>query len=384
MPQNDQEQTRKIHGQASWELASNATRLAITCLGGHMAPVGFKLGSRWIEPYSVAPWAEEILGSEIPDMLRVLRGDFFCAPFGGNETPYRGENHPPHGESANAPWRFVGREMECTSSGLRLALSTKIRQGRIEKFLQVRDNEPAVYCRHKLEGMTGPMNLGHHAMLKFPQTGGNISTSPIAFAQVAPRPFEIPASRGYQSLLPSAEFKRLERVPTVFGGFEDISRYPARRGYEDLVMLVHASQQNFAWTAVTFPKEGYLWFSLKDPSVLRSTIFWISNGGRYYPPWNGRHCDVMGLEEVTSYFHYGLAESARANPVSKRGYPTTLKLKPTKPLIVSTIMGVAEIPSGFEKVRSIIPSKGFVTITSTAGHRIKASLDTGFLKHQPL
>jgi hypothetical protein len=43
----------------------------------------------------------------IPAILQVLRGDFFCLPFGGNTRSFRGENHPPHGETANARWTCV-------------------------------------------------------------------------------------------------------------------------------------------------------------------------------------------------------------------------------------------------------------------------------------
>jgi cobalt/nickel transport system permease protein len=39
-------------------------------------------------------------------VLRVLRGDFFCLPFGGNATAWHGEKHPLHGETANREWRL--------------------------------------------------------------------------------------------------------------------------------------------------------------------------------------------------------------------------------------------------------------------------------------
>ena len=59
--------------------------------------------------------------------------------------------------------------------------------------------------------------------------------------------------------------------------------------------MVSDTRLPFAWTAVAFPQQRQVWFALKDPRLLRATIFWISNGGRYYPPWNGRHRNVMGL-----------------------------------------------------------------------------------------
>src|SRR5207249_1604720 len=72
------------------------------------AAVVFDRRGRKIAPLSVAPWATEKLDKSTPPIIRILRGDFFCMPFGGNKTPYRGrgriERHPIHGETANANW----------------------------------------------------------------------------------------------------------------------------------------------------------------------------------------------------------------------------------------------------------------------------------------
>ncbi len=108
---------------------------------------------------------------------------------------------------------------------------------------------------------------------------------------------------------------------------------------------------------------------------------WISNGGRHYPPWSGRHVNVMGLEEVTSWFHPGLAESVAKNPVSERGYPTSVTLQASAALTVSYVMGVAKIPSGFDRVKSIeagLHDKQ-VILHSQSGKQAKAAVDLAFL-----
>lgn len=373
--------TTAVLGQPSWEIASSTVRAWVTRRGGQMAPVAFRLGGREVEPYAVAPWAEEKPTAGLPPMLQVLRGDFFCAPFGGNGTPFRGEIHPPHGESANAPWMFRSLESAAGSHTLHLSMATTTRPGVVDKFVRVRDGHEAVYVRHVLTGMTGPMNPGHHPMLRFPGADGSglVSTSPVLIARVAPLPIEDPAAGGYQSLEPGAMFTRLDRVPLRCGGMADLSRYPARRGFEDIVMLVHESRADFAWSAVVLPDEGYVWYALKDPRVLRSTIFWLSNGGRHYAPWNGRHTGVLGVEDVTAYFHYGLAESARPNPLSRAGYPTALKLSPRQPLTVNHIQGVAAVPRGCGRVKSIVPEAGGIRINAAGCAPIRVALDTGFL-----
>jgi hypothetical protein len=90
----------------------------------------------------------------------------------------------------------------------------------------------------------------------------------------------------------------------------------------------------------------------------------------------------MGLEEVTSYFHLGLAESARKNPISKKGFPTCLVLNPRKPLVVSYIMGVARIPAGFDRVASIraIRANQAILLQSASGRQAEAAIDLGFLQ----
>ncbi len=366
--------TRMVMGQASWRVATREVEAFLTVTGGHLGPITFRLGGRRISPFSVAPWWGEKLESSSPPILRVLRGDFFCMPFGGNATPYRGERHPIHGEVANAKWKW-----EAAASGrLHVSLRTKVRRGRVDKYIELRPGQTAVYQRHVISGMTGRMNLGHHAMLKF-RSPGVISTSRFVFGQVFPERFEQPAQGGYSLLKPGAQFSTLARVPTVTGEWADLSRYPARRGFEDLVTLVADERLAWAWTAVTFPQERFVWFALKDPRVLRETVLWISNGGRYYAPWNGRHVDVMGLEEVTSYFHGGLAESARPNPFLQRGFPTCLTLRSQPPTVVNYIMAVAAIPRGFDRVVAIERTEKGVTLRAANGQQVRAAVDVAFL-----
>jgi hypothetical protein len=312
-----------------------------------------------------------------------LRGDFFCLPFGGNATPFGKEQHPVHGETANARWQFRSLETSEGRTCLHLSLQTKTRPGRVDKRIWLLDGQNTIYSQHVVSGMSGPMNLGHHAMLKFPDAPGSglVSTSRFLYGQVFPQAFELPENRGYSWLKPGAEFKTLEKVPALNGETADLTRYPARRGFEDLVMLVSDADVPFAWTAVSFPKERYAWFALKDPRILRETIFWLSNGGRHYPPWNSRHVNVMGLEEVTSYFHSGLAEAARPNPISKKGFPTCLTLNARKPLVVPYIMGVAKIPAGFDRVTAIraVPGSQAIVLESASGKQAKSDVAVDFL-----
>ena len=99
-----------IHGQPSWRLASSSAEAFVTELGGHLGPVTFDRKGRKLQPYSVAPWAEEPADPFLPRIIKVLRGDFFCLPFGGNDSLFGAERHPVHGDTANARWQFRSLE----------------------------------------------------------------------------------------------------------------------------------------------------------------------------------------------------------------------------------------------------------------------------------
>lgn len=369
-----------IFGQPSWSVRSSTVEAFVTETGGHLAPVIFDRQRRRIQPYSVSPWCEEKVDT-IP-LLKVLRGDFFCLPFGANLAPFRGERHPVHGETASRKWRFERVDRAGGRSTLHLSMRTSVRRGRVDKRITVVDGHNAVYCQHVVSGMTGPMNFGHHATLKFPDCPGSgaLTHSPIQFGMVNPTAPENPETFGYSILKPGAKFNRLNRVPTTIGSWADLSRYPARRGFEDIALLATKPVSPFAWVAVTFPQEGYVWFALKDPRVLRQTLLWHSNGGRHYAPWNSRHLNVLGIEDLTSFFAYGLAESARPNLLTKLGLQTCLNLTPKKPLAVNYIMAVAMVPRGFSDTKRIEPTPGGVKLISSAGKSVAVPLGADFLR----
>ena len=89
--------------------------------------------------------------------------------------------------------------------------------------------------------------------------------------------------------------------------------------------------------------------------------------------------NVIGFEEVTSYFHPGLAESAQKNPFTKKGFNTTLRLKPNRPLIINYVMAVAPVPAGFDQVKRITTARGKATLLAKSGKRTEVPLDTKFL-----
>jgi hypothetical protein len=75
---------KTVLGQPSWRLASPRVEAYVTQTGGMIGPVTFDRTGKKIRPLSVAPWATEAIDKSNPEIIRALRGDFFCMPFGGN------------------------------------------------------------------------------------------------------------------------------------------------------------------------------------------------------------------------------------------------------------------------------------------------------------
>jgi len=144
------------------------------------------------------------------------------------------------------------------------------------------------------------------------------------------------------------------------------------------VTLATDPRLRMGWTTVTFPRERYVWFSLKNPSELSQTLFWISNGGRHYPPWNGRHRNVLGLEEITAMVN-GLPSAVKANPFSRAGSPTHKIMDRRRPTTVRSIHGIVAIPVGFDVVESVDPVRGGVEFRSRSGRKARARIDLKFL-----
>lgn len=348
--------TVKIHGQESFLLQTRDVELAVTRTGGMLGPVTFfPKAETPIRPYAVAPWAEETLGDGIPPMLRALRGDWFCSAFGENSELYAGQRLPPHGETANRDWVEIERRETNDGCWLRLGVDMPLQGGTCHATTALLTNQSVVYQRHDLNGLTQPINPGHHATLAFPNSpgAGRLSFSSLIHAQTYFEPTARAEDRGYSWLEPGVEISDLRAVRCIDGSLTDLSRYPARRGFEDIAILCADPAQEFAWSAVAFPEQRYVWFALRDPKQLASTLLWFSNGGRHFPPWNGRHINVMGIEDITGFFHVGAAASCRENFLSQRGIATCLRPDAHGRVSIFYIQGVAHLPPDFDRVADI-------------------------------
>ena len=376
-----------IHSQPSFVLANEQVSVAITKRGGQMAPVTFKSrDGQQISPYYISPWQDEEPANMPAEVLVPLRGDFFCMPFGGNASEYKGEKHPPHGETATGVWSFVDDETsrpDC--SRLTLALDTHIRKGRVTKEIFLRERHPVVYQRHTVEGFVGPTSVGHHAILAMPDEKEvfAISTSPFCLGMTNPGVFSDPSQGEYQMLAVGKTFGDIKQIPTLFKDPDvvDCSRLPLQRGFSDLFAVVadiEALNGTPAWSAAVNTKEHWVWFSLRDPRNLPTTAFWLENHGRHSFPWNGRN-QCLGIEDICGYFADGLAASVDANALSDQGVPTFVRSLEDAPLDIRSIQGAVSVPATFDRVAEICFGDNEITLRSESGQLVTVPLNYKFV-----
>ena len=349
-----------------------------------MAPVHFNIDTpAAIQPYYISPWQNEGLKEFGDPVLVPLRGDFFCLPFGANVEEVNGERHSVHGEAASAKWGGADVTEDQGITTLTLDLKTTVRKGRITKRIHLLKGQNVVYTSHTPEGYSGKMPIGHHCNIAVPEEEDSIRIAVSAFemGMTPPTIVSNPVNREYQSLAIDAAFTKLAQVPVLWKDTPpaDCTRFPRRTGFTDLLQIFKRPSPQPAWTAAVCPGKGYLWFSLKDASMLPGTVLWISNRGRHGSPWNGRN-RCLGLEETCSFFAEGLAQSISPNPINEAGFPTALELSANRPTSVNFIQGAARIPSCFTDLKEVRFDAGKAVFVSTGNEEVTVDVDHQFLR----
>jgi hypothetical protein len=238
-----------------------------------------------------APWRDDPAvqaDAAIPPVDRRLGGTFACLPFGRDDL----DGGPPHGPTANAPWRVLRR------SAAALTARTHGPRGTVTATLALRDGHPALYQTHRLD-LDAPATFAHHPML----SGARRVTHGPARAVHSFPPQE---ATGVERWAPDRRHPRLPDLPDGRG--------------TDFATIV--SEPGLGWTAVTRAADTILF--LRPAAILPVTNVWLWNGGRAGPPWNGAALDVAGVEDGICAGADGFAAALRPNRIAGEGVPTAL------------------------------------------------------------
>lgn len=364
-----------------YPLDASGIRVEVDLSVGHLARFEVERDGRRTVPFHRAPWADDPeppagIG-DAPHLAR-FSGDFFCAPFAAADV----DPAPSHGWTANAGWSPVDLRSAEGRVTATFVLGKAVMGARVLKKLTLRDGHPFLYQRHIFEGGAGALPVANHAMVRLP-TGGRVTFSPKRWAETPDTALESDPERGRSVLAYPAQSTDLARFPRADGGTADLTSYPVDDGHEDFAMLVEAAHSRLGWSAVTRPQEADMILMLKDPTRLPVTMLWYSNGGRRYPPWNGRHRSVLGVEDGCTWSLNGHAASVAANALNEIGVPTSIRLNPEGRVDVRHVIGAAPTPVGWGPVRQVRTNDAAVVVTDASGVDLAFSFDAAFLSEVP-
>jgi hypothetical protein len=370
-----------VCGQPCYTLASDTVQAFVTVQGGHLT-AEFRGKGETLSPFYTAPWWREPFMEEADWIIRLLRGDFFCLPFGSNVEPVGGRKYLLHGRTSNDCWEPVRVEEKKGQASLVVRMDLDDPGSEVEKTVRVVDGEPVLYQRHVVRGLSLKSPVAHHPTLQCTETPGSaiIDLSPPLAGFTLPVPVNLPENKGYGLLVPNVPITDRTKVPTVYGGFADVSRYPLRRGHEDGVLFVSDPARQFTFTSVAIPGKGLLYFQLKDPRVFSETIFWMCDGGGYSAPFSGRVTGVLGAEEITGYFWLGIKPSVEPNHLMEKGYKTFVEFRREAPQDFRLIMGTIPVEKDFGGVTDIIrKNSSTVTVIGRKGEKMDVPCRVDFL-----
>lgn len=298
--------------------------VSVEDLGGMLGPTLFVLpDGRQVAPFQIAPWASDN-GEDLPGILKRLRGEWPCVPFGSDADRQPAKGWPgstasptvdlyPHGFGSNMPWRLDENGTD------RLSLAIDYPEGHVISGLRrtVRPDPDSAALDFTLEidvRTDCVLPIGLHPCFRLPAKPGAMRIE--VGSQVSGRTF--PARVDESSIfVPDAVLKPWHDVPLQSGGRLDARRVPVDAATEELVQLLDVPGRASLWNTL----EGYRVTLRWDRSHFPSALLWFSNRGRSFAPWNGRHL-ALGLEPICSAFDLGQQISAADNPISRSGVPT--------------------------------------------------------------
>ena len=311
--------------------------LAVQTLGAMLGPVTFVLADgRQCNPLFIAPWTFDPKRAELPGVLRQLRGEWPCAPFGSdaarNLSPGwepQGETFPggeiAHGPSSNEDWLWIDAPEGSLALQLDYPESHPVRS--VRRRITPDPHAPAIDFEFTiLVRRACRLPIGLHPTFRVPAAAGGLKLAPKGYDHV--RSYPGAAESGVGLFPPDKTFARLDEAPRRTGGTIDAGALPFDGAFEDLLQLVNAQG------AVTlhYLHEGFRAELTWDAEHFPSLLLWFSNRGRQYYPWSGRNL-ALGVEPVCSAFDLGPAISSGPNPIAAAGTSTSRSFSPNAPFI---------------------------------------------------
>ena len=295
------------------EIVWSHGRAELQSLGGMLAPVVFEApGRRPFAPLQVAPWADEPGHAALPGILRRLRGEWPCVPFGRCDrpgdlpsawSPLDPGDDWGHGYASHHAWSWLP-EPDPLALTLQIEPPASSPVSRLRRQVRAVDGAPALDIRLDITTRAAcVLPVALHPTLRLDAGRVQLDIAHAGPGLTYPVPAE-PSSR----LQPDTPFTRLDAAPLAGGGTVDLSRYPQPADSEELLQLTQVSGP----VRAHYLDQGWTLTLDWDRTQLPDLMLWVSHRGRPQPPWNSRHW-ALGLEPVNGAFDLGRVARAPAD-----------------------------------------------------------------------
>ncbi len=324
----------------TWRFASDFVQGEVQSLGGMLGPVSFDLGGRLVQPFAIAPWADEEDEEHrrLPGILQRLRGEWPCVPFGIDAPrpdlpedwrPPRGMEGAvvdsfPHGFASNHHWRLLKAGRRSVTIGIDYPEGHAI--GRLVRTVTAAVDSAAldlaleIHARHDCR-----VPVGLHPVYKLPERPRRLHLDLAEQSRSWTFPLEVEAGR--TALRPDQRDAPPNALLSREGDLIDIRTLPLPGESEDLVLLTGLGGS----ISFTYPDLGYSIVQTWNAAHFPACCLWISAGGRRFYPWSGRFRG-LGVEPVAAPFDLGPATAAAgSDPLCRSGVPTSIALTAAEP-----------------------------------------------------
>lgn len=328
--------------------------LQVHTLGGMFGPGVFLLPSgRQVSPFHVAPWWNEAASAELDGLMKGLRGEWPCVPFG---FAMPRENFPSewqtvmddewangevHGFGSNHDWTF---EPQASANEVRLFIDypSAHEVARLERVITADPSAAAIDISLRIISRTDchiPVAL--HGCFSVPDHPGAVELVPGQFKEGVTHPVIV--EPGVNCFKPMETFSHLDAVPGVNNLNINAAELPLDRSAEELLQL-NGCDGTFA---LLNHRDGYRLQFDWDAEILPSVLLWYSNKGRQYQPWNGRSLSI-GIEPTASAYGLAPQTSLLNNPIRQRGTQTFVKCGVDAPIDIQYRIELSEFspPNG--------------------------------------
>jgi hypothetical protein len=305
-------------------------------MGGMLGPLQFRLDDeRELDVMHVAPWSGLTRASALPGMLRRLRGEWPCVPFGRADLPsalpdgwqaLSADDGWSHGYAANHRWQCLHADAGRVHLAIDYPAESPV--ARIERVIAADPGSAAidisltVWARRPAR-----LPIGLHPTFRLPPAARRVRV--LLGNHRGIHSYPALATDSVTRLRPDTRSAGLAALSGIDGPL-DLGCLPADGVFEELLQARDvrggaAGAAPFALHYLDYDACVGLWW---DTAQLPDLMLWVSNGGRQRFPWQGRHL-ALGAEPVNSLFDLGrVATPPAGHPLAGR---TGIDIDPARP-----------------------------------------------------